>query len=284
MRRAVTLTKQKKQTKAGLAEYWVLRWFDSSGKCCSESLGHTENSQAAGQKEKLSQYDALKKRDAKRNEIANGISLCRSQEITIKTLQKTYVQDNPRNVKHSTWKSYNKTFLYLSDCFGDNVTIDGISQDDASLFQAFLESHGLSSETIKTHLRQSKAAFQHAVIRNFIYKNPFSMVHTAPSKISEWRYISKNEFNRLQQALSVNHRVLVSLCRLAGLKKSEACNLKWLDIDFKNNKIHVCNGPQIRSPRTIPLFNELKEILLSKYTLGIDKNQTVCPVNAENLW
>ncbi|RKY08524.1 MAG: hypothetical protein DRP56_03985 [Planctomycetota bacterium] len=42
MRRAVTLTKQQKPLKIGFAEYWLLRWYDSTGKCRSKSLGRCD--------------------------------------------------------------------------------------------------------------------------------------------------------------------------------------------------------------------------------------------------
>ena len=46
-----------------------------------------------------------------------------------------------------------------------------------------------------------------------------------------------------------------------GVRKSEAINLRWCDVDFKKQVIHICGTKTISSNRFIPITNQVSDLL-----------------------
>lgn len=53
-------------------------------------------------------------------------------------------------------------------------------------------------------------------------------------------------------------------CLYTGCRRSEALNVKWDDVDFENNVIYVHGTKTERSERIVPLFENLKDVLLER--------------------
>ncbi|MFP4403826.1 MAG: tyrosine-type recombinase/integrase [Candidatus Woesearchaeota archaeon] len=52
--------------------------------------------------------------------------------------------------------------------------------------------------------------------------------------------LSKKEiFDMVNAMQNVKHKLIIMLCYSSGLRASEVINLKWQDIDFKRNIIHI---------------------------------------------
>lgn len=60
-----------------------------------------------------------------------------------------------------------------------------------------------------------------------------------------------------------NHRLscFYEFCLLTGCRRSEALNITWEDIDYKNSVIHVKGTKTALSDRYIPLFNQTIDLL-----------------------
>jgi len=58
-------------------------------------------------------------------------------------------------------------------------------------------------------------------------------------RVSEPRYLSPDELELLFSKLTDTFRPVALTCALAGLRISEALGLRWRDVDFKTEEIHV---------------------------------------------
>jgi len=83
-------------------------------------------------------------------------------------------------------------------------------------------------------------------------------------------YLTESEINEL--IYSIDHpiiRVALQSIYYTGMRVSECTNLKYGDVDFDNNLIHITNGKGSKS-RNIPMSNKLKGLLEEyKYTYRV---------------
>lgn len=62
---------------------------------------------------------------------------------------------------------------------------------------------------------------------------------------------------------------------LTGCRKSELFAIKWSDCDFKNDTIHILGTKTITSNRIIPMFKDMKDILLNMRPSNYKLNNAV---------
>ncbi len=292
MRRAVTLTKQKKQTKAGLAEYWVLRWFDVAGKCRSESLGHTPGSKARGGKKALSEREARKKAKEKEIEFDSHPALRTASKMPLKEYTERYFKMRKIDAPESTIKSYKTSVRYLIEYFGETKLIDSITDMDAHNFKTALASNelkgamksqrDLNKTSVNLHMRQIKAVFNYAVRDLKILPfNPFASTVEIVKQSARWHYVTQDELEKMLDAATDNFRLMIALCRLAGLRRMEAYHLEWQDVNFDQGKLYVIGKdhwqPKDRETRVIPLCPELQQMLLTAFEAAPEGTVRVCP-------
>ncbi len=71
--------------------------------------------------------------------------------------------------------------------------------------------------------------------------------------------LSKEEINRMiNSTKNLNHRLIIQIGYSAGLRCSEIINLKWQDIDFDRNSIHIKKAKG-KKDRTAMLSQKVKE-------------------------
>jgi len=88
--------------------------------------------------------------------------------------------------------------------------------------------------------------------------------------------LSKDEIEKLVSAAkNINHRLIIQTGYSAGLRVSELISLRWQDIDFDRNLIHVKKAKG-KKDRIVMLSQKLKESLLG---LSNDKDSYVFLTN-----
>jgi site-specific recombinase XerD len=88
--------------------------------------------------------------------------------------------------------------------------------------------------------------------------------------------LSKEEINKMITSLkNLNHRLIIQVGYSAGLRCSEIINLKWQDIDFDRNTIHVKNAKG-KKDRIVMLSHKVKEAL---QMLSYEKQGSVFKTN-----
>ncbi len=138
----------------------------------------------------------------------------------------------------------------------------------------------LAPATVNKELRQIKSALTYAVDAGWIATNPAwrwrGMLTTEPQR--EIRVVEPNEFEQLLAAAGVELGAYLALCYWQGLRRSEACNMRWAQIRFQPNVVVVLNLPgageltKSRKNRTVPLRRSARTALwrLRQSKLALD--------------
>lgn len=290
MRQAITLTKDRKKLKGGIVEYWTLRWHGQDGKFHSKGLGRTD---------KVSKRQALKKKrlmeqgfDAvpgSRN-IGKGMSL--------KAYTDLYFEARSHELAKATIVAYRDGIRYLIGHFDEHRRIDQISRADAAMFKSALAAGKLkhvmtrksdiTPATVNRYMRGIKAVFGKAVADELLPYNPFDRTVTTIKQSTDWHYVSGDEFNKITEAAAPKFKVVISLCRLAGLRREEALRLEWCNIDWSKSRIIVVGKsdwqPKSKKTRTVPMCPELAAVLMDAYEAAPEgQSRVLAEVYDENL-
>jgi integrase len=75
----------------------------------------------------------------------------------------------------------------------------------------------------------------------------------------------------------------IALCRLAGLRRGEALNLRWSDIDWQRHRLTVIAQKTGRR-RIVPIDPKLYQLLLDTFDQAEEKEERVCPISKHCLW
>ena len=147
-------------------------------------------------------------------------------------------------------------------------------------YYTFLQtSTGLSSNTVRKHHDLLRTALLLAVKQDVLYANPTERVAAPKIKTPKRLYYSPADVIRLLQCAE-GHRLepLICLATYLGLRREEACGLRWSDLDFKEHTIRieaartVAGGKVVEketktvsSTRQLHMPPELEEVLLAEH-------------------
>ena len=109
--------------------------------------------------------------------------------------------------------------------------------------------------------------FNYCIKKGYIDKNPASGIKKL-NELSRLKTLSDEDIQKLiAGATNKLTRDLITFLILSGCRKGEALNLKWDDVDLKNNIIAI-KGTKTKYDRHVPISKPLKALLS-----GIEKNQ-----------
>ena len=202
--------------------------------------------------------------------------------------------DNRTDLKPSTQGLYELTKKYLLAFFGGDLRIDRITRAMAADWRAAMASGKLVLNTkgrkiaepsVCILVRNAKTIFNHAVREDLIMFNSFDRLKGSsrePDK--DWKYVSLDELDKLLNACpSWGWKLLIALCRLAGLRRGEASNLAWLDIDWQNHRLKIIAQKTGRQ-RVVPIEPKLYQLLLNAFEQAKEGQEQVCPISRNCLW
>ena len=160
--------------------------------------------------------------------------------------------------------------------FGEARELPTINEGHAEDFKLYLIGEGLASTTVHKRLQFARQFFCDAMKRKLIASNPFAEV-TSKAVIQRDRqyFVTRQETEQLLAACDPTWEVIVALSRYGGLRcPSEVLSLRRTDVDWVNERITV-TAPKTehhagKGSRVIPLFPELKPILLRAFKLAPD--------------
>jgi integrase len=189
------------------------------------------------------------------------------------------------DVKASTKDvNYRHATLVLVEFFGADRSLDSITAGDAEEFRIWLQTRRkaqhkptLAMNTVRRLCGRAKQFFGHAVRKRLIDENPFAGMKGLQVRGSDERrrHISHDWIERVLRACpNADWRLLVVLLRYGGLRPSEACNLRWENIDWDKRRIRVpCEKTERhegRAWREIPFFPEIVPHLEESWELADD--------------
>lgn len=228
--------------------------------------------------------ELTEKEMAKRKQIEEK-SYLSNRNLTLAKYFGEWIENKEKsNVKERTLITYKGVFAnHISPVLGKRK-IQQIERRELSLFQNKL-SDCLAPSTCNYVLQVLKMILDDAVHDEIIEKNPaesIKPIKSSHAKASETihRALSNEEQSLFMNALKGNyHYEFFAFLLCTGLRIGEASALKWQDIDYKNNVIHVTktvtldeNGKRVigDSPKTkagrrdVPLTDTVKRILMSQ--------------------
>jgi integrase len=268
------------------ARYWQADWMDSHGKRRKKSLGS---------KTELSRRQAMKLCQRLQNELSKkpGLADARKSPPLGKYIDSYIISRS--DLKSGTRYLHRLTRKYLTKFFPEETAIDQISRVAAREWQTALAAGQLSDDrpmappTVRGHVVNAKSIFRQAVDDELIAFNPFDRLSIPLPKVSkDWHYVDQEQFEKLLSASpSVGWKILLALCRLAGLRRGEAMSLPWSGVDFQKRRLTVNATKTQRhgeSRRVVPVDEKLYPILIEALESAKPNQELVCDVNPHCLW
>lgn len=206
--------------------------------------------------------------------------LIQSRSIKPKTPFSSYAQswfnEHQGTLRDSSADTYGQGLRKYILPFFKNMYLEDITFHDVKKW--LLTMRHLARETVNLYLRILRMIFDTALEDDIIGKNPAKSkyVKVVNDKAQKREAIPTNKLERILKAalmLEADKKKYLYLLAYTGMRKGEALALKWGDIDFKNNIIHIRHSAKLNktakigktktdsSVRDIPLPQTLKNIL-----------------------
>ena len=268
-------------------KYWQARWTDARGKRRAKGLGPVSK-RAATVKVRRMQADM----DLGR--------VTDQQAPRLGDFCDRFLEHHPE-YSAGTVEMYQQTIRYLLGFFDPDLRIDRITRSAAADWRAALaagEFRHLNQRdkgvpnvgTVCRHVREVKKMFNEAADQELIGRNPFAKLQGTPPKPDKtWAYVDLPTFRRLMEVCrNDDWRLLLGLCRLAGLRQGEALRLTWADVDLERRRLTIVNPGTHRSTkkrsRQVPIVRELHDLLFAVWMKG-DRGERVVGLRPHaDLW
>ena len=185
----------------------------------------------------------------------------------------TYLDSRRGEIAPRTHELHEQTVRYLKAHFGEHRRIDEIKRYDAREFKTALGNgelqrinkrrhQSMQASTVDLHVRNAKTIFNRAVDDDLIEVNPFDrLTGGVPPVEKNWHYVSLVELESLLDAApNQGWKLLLGLCRFAGLRQAEALGLSWKAVDWDKRRLTVW-ATKTKRRRVVPIAPELLPIL-----------------------
>jgi integrase len=188
---------------------------------------------------------------------------------------KTYVS-NTYSEKYLK-KAIKPSFVALQKNIPD-VQLEMIS---TRIIDQFISTASITSKhSASLYYRTLKAAFNKALVWNYIEANPFNKIKSPKVPQSFPIFISESELieilNNTEMQLMKN---IFTIAFYTGMRLGELLNMKWNWIDFTQNIITIKNSAEFNSKnkreRIIPIHQKVKIVLQTLYQLGKDQDNFI---------
>lgn len=184
-----------------------------------------------------------------------------------------------RKIKLSTQKDYELALgrikQIFADRFGEKLRLEDVTPERVEQFRDILLASGLSDRTVNKYLTILHGIFAWAQRQHRLPSNPVAQVEKRPpTKRANIDVFSREEVMALvRSAKSDQDGVIYVTAAFTGLRLGELLALRWRDVDFANQAVHVrqnfTNGlvdtPKSGQERTVPMADEVAQALA---TLG----------------
>ncbi len=251
-------------------KYWQARW----------RLNNKQYSKGLGPMRKVTKVEARKKARAIEAEVNAGVIAAGTP--TIESLFRRFLDHNAAHFAEGTVYLYDLSLRYLVAFFGKNRCVDTITPADAADWRAAVANNALdigtrrrkerSESTVCRIVKEARNVFWAACKDKIILTSPFDhLEYHAPAPDIEWRYIDRPTLRKIMDKCPNDRwRLLLALCRYAGLRLGEAMRLKWSEVDWDSRRLTVQNPLRYKSTkkktRILPIDPELYELLLAVFT------------------
>lgn len=123
--------------------------------------------------------------------------------------------------------------------WGKNKDIKTIKPSDIEIYIRHLKSTGIKNSTINRELAGLKRAFNIMIQDDLINYNPCCKVKMLEADGRRYRYLTKEEWERLKAELSPTALQIVTVALLTGFRSGNVLKLKWEQIDLNLRTIEL---------------------------------------------
>jgi integrase len=215
-----------------------------------------------------------------------GLCDAREPEPSSPTLREyltKYIEQRSPELQPSSVQRLKDTRIELERFFGEHASLAEITPDRAHDWRAELRGR-LSEATTRLHCRNAKTAFNSAVERELIERNPFKKLKSSAVAATRDRYVSLDEAEKiLEQCPDHRWRVLFALCRFGGLRcPSETHAVTREDVDWELGRLTVRDKKRKRV-RVIPIFPRLRPFLEQLFDQAGEGAKRIVELSRNNL-
>lgn len=219
---------------------------------------------------------------------------------TVSTLIELWLDRQKDTIRETTYRHYEVLTQYPLNEFGDMLVCDITRK----LVQDYInrEIKKFSRSTVCNRLTPLRGAMDYAVENDIIESNPLECVKVPKKPPKEQPVLSRDEIDLLmREALARDSHTLytaIVLSGIYGLRRSEICGLRWIDIDFKTGEMSIRNirtavdGHEIElsgaksecGTRTIKLTDRTLDYFKTLMQLQMDQSKTIDKVCCNKYW
>lgn len=227
-------------------------YFDAFGKRCRPSLG-TKDKRIA----EVKFADLRKKKGAiKDMKFAQAILL---EDFEIRFSQFIAAEKAPNTILR-----YNNAFKYLKEYSPSLKLLTDITPELLQKFKEELLHQGKGIAGINRTIMAIKAAMHQAENWDYIPPQKWNTVKKFKEKKGRIDFYTPEEVHKILDEMGLEWRLVVLLGARAGLRRGEMANLRWRDIDLKNNQMYIAAN-KTENFRYVPIHKELLAELKSAW-------------------
>jgi integrase len=162
----------------------------------------------------------------------------------------------------ATFKDAERQADCITEFFGKNKDIKAIKPSDVEKFVFYLKGKKFKNASINRYLASLKRAYNIMIADDLINYNPCKI-----KKLDEdnrrFRYLTKEEWQKLKNELSGDVLNIVTVALLSGLRRRNVLELKWEQIDLNLRTIELLKTENKgKKYIKLPIPQSLYELLL----------------------
>jgi len=202
-----------------------------------------------------------------------------SDTTSFTDLLKQWLQIRKMRIKPTTYAGYelqiNKHIIpYFAD---KDKPVTDLTAYDLEQYYQFKLNENLNPNTILHHHATIKAALNYAIKHDIVSVNVAQRAETPQGKTYKAATLTIENINALLRATqNTNIHLPILFAVLLGLRRSETLGLRWCDIDFDNNKVHILNTVvqfyDVKKQRSEIISDESTKTPKSQRTLSLPKS------------
>ena len=205
-----------------------------------------------------SKSESEEMRDIYLNKINSGMKKDFDKFYVGKTIHNWLIEVVKLSTKPSTFDRYYGIYKnYIEDTTISFLKLNDIHPTDIQKYYNVLKKKGKSSSVIFNLNKLLKSFFNYAVLQDYIIKNPCmgNKVIIPGNLRQEKKDITIFNDDELKLILNAPEDSLIKyialVCISTGMRRGECMGLKWNDLDYKGDEIHIR-----RAAKTVATYDE----------------------------
>ncbi len=177
------------------------------------------------------------------DQLARGIYIPDKKIPTFSEVAGDWLEFKKQNVRHSSWKMYEMLLRRHLSEFND-IKINRITVAKVESFISNKQADKINLSTLRRIITTFNQVMKYAVRHRYIDYNPVRDAERPRDQGGEKkphiRILASEEINVFLDAESdLKYKTLLRLAIFSGARQGEILGLKWTDVDWFNNQIHV---------------------------------------------